>query len=177
MNISRIAAIGLAALTLTACAQSRPPLVPTVPSDPSTATAWLCSSKKSGPARFVINGNELKKHGMPGLPKEERDALEQTFNALYTFQIVTNNQDGLIAVSPVINEYGDHNTSGIVVMIDKNTGQYLEILLSADPKTHHRALKNQNRIERGICAPEIGDPSDHQAETERRSRDRRRAFA
>ena len=161
MNISRIAAIGLAALALAACAQSKP-LIATDPSDPSTATAWLCSSKRSGPARFVINGNELKKHDRAGLSKEERDALEQTSNALYTFQIVRNNQYGLIAVSPVVNEYGDHNTSGIVVMIDKDTGHYLEILLSAEPKTR-RALKNRNHIERGICAPEIADPSDQQA--------------
>lgn len=170
MNISRLAAIGLAALALAACA-SKPPLVPTVPSDPSAATAWLCSSKRSGPVQFVINGNELKKHDRPGLSKEERDALEQTFNALYTFLIVINNQYGLIAVSPMVKENSGHNTSGIVVMIDKDTGKYLETLLSADPKTR-RALKNQNHFERGICAPEIPDPRDQQAATQRSSRGR-----
>ena len=176
MNISGLAAIGLAALVLTACASSKPPLDPIVPSDPSTATAWLCSSKRSGPVQFVINGNELKKHDRPGLSKEERDAFEQTFTAFYTFLIVINNQYGLFAVSPVVKENGGHNTSGIVVMIDKGTGKYLETLLFADPKTP-RALKDQKYIERGTCAPEIPDPGDKQAETRRSSRDRRRAAA
>jgi hypothetical protein len=175
VNISRLAAIGLAALALAACA-SKPPLVPTVPSDPSTATAWLCSSKRSGPVQFVISGNELKKHDRPGLSKEQRDALEQTFNALYTFLIVINNQYGLIAVSPMVKQNSGHNTSGIMVIINKETGKYLEALLSADPKSG-RALKNQNHIERGTCAPEIPDPGDQQAETQRSSRDRRRAAA
>lgn len=176
MNISGLAAIGLAALALTACAPSKPPLDPIVPSDPSTATAWLCSSKRSGPVQFVINGNELKKHDRPGLSKEERDALERTFNTFYTFLIVINNQYGLIGVSPMVKENGGHNTSGIVVIIDKDTGKYLETLLSADPKTP-RALKNQKYIERGTCAPEIPDPGDQQAATQRSSPDRRRAAA
>jgi len=121
--------------------------------DASTAIAWKCTSQTSGPATYVINGNELKKRdddleryeacrrknpvptpeldGKISAAAVPTDPCEPLDLESYTFQIELNNPNILIAVSPAA---GSDNPSTWVakrmIMLDKHTGKYDETLLS-----------------------------------------------
>jgi len=122
--------------------------------DPSTATAWTCTSQTSGHTEYVINGNELKKrddglerryeacrrkHPAPTPGRDDKisadailtDPCERLDLQSDTFQIVSNNRYGLIAVLPEMGEEeGSVLVAGRVIIIDKLTGHYVETLLS-----------------------------------------------
>ena len=122
--------------------------------NPSTATAWTCTSQTSGRAEYVIEGNELKKrdddlqryeacrrnHPAPTPGPDGKvnadsfltDPCEPLDLQNYTFQIVLNNQIGLVAVSPETGIRDDASiwVSGRTIVIDKLTGNYVETLLS-----------------------------------------------
>jgi len=120
--------------------------------DASTATAWKCTSQTSGPATYVIDGNDVKKRdndleryeacqrkhpaSTPGPDGKISAALptdpcEPVDLDSYTFRIELNNPLLLIAVSPAA---GRDNASTWVakrmIIIDKHTGSYDETLLS-----------------------------------------------
>jgi hypothetical protein len=86
--------------------------------DPSIATSLVCQSQKSGLAKYVINGNELKKHS------------NMEYSWPDTFEIVLNNQYGLVAVASEAKKYpGGVFVSGDFVLINKLTGTYVETSL------------------------------------------------
>ena len=123
--------------------------------DPSAATAWECTSQTSGIAKYVVNGNELKKrdddleryeacrrkHPAPTPEPDGKispeailaDPCDPVDIQSYTFQIVLNNQYGLIAVSPEAEKRDNAFIwiAGRMIIIDKLTGKYVETLLSA----------------------------------------------
>ena len=137
--------------------------------DPSNATAWKCTSQTSGSAKYVINGNELKKrdddleryeacrrkHPAPVPGPDDKisgdafltDPCESLDLQSYTFKIVSNNPYGLIAVSPEVGERDDGSISvaGRIIIIDKLTGHYVETLLSTPTQLSPEAKKQQQR--------------------------------
>jgi len=135
--------------------------------DPSTATAWTCTSQMFGRAKYVINGNELKKrddhleryeacrreHPAPTLGPDGKisaealptDPCEPLDLESYTFKIELNNPDALIAVSPAA---GSDNAFTWVakrmIILDKLTGKYDETLLSTPTLPHSPEAKKQS---------------------------------
>jgi len=131
--------------------------------DASTATAWKCTSQTSGPATYVINGNELKKRDddleryeacrqkhpspTPGphdkinaetVPPDPCEALDLES---YTFRIELNNPNILIAVSPAAGSTGVVNR---MIIIDKDTGKYDETLVSTATLPPQEAKKQNH---------------------------------
>ena len=121
--------------------------------DPATETAWICTSRTSGHAEYVINGNELKKRddalerydacrrsppaptaapgGKIGAKALPTDPCEPPDLESYTFKIELNNSAVLIAVSPEAGRDGTLNwVAKRMVILDKLTGHYVETLLS-----------------------------------------------
>jgi len=142
--------------------------------DPSGATAWTCTPQTSGSAKYVINGNELKKrdndldryeacrrkHPAPTSASDGKtsadtfltDPCEPLDLQSYTFRIVSNNRFGLIAVSP---EVGERDDGGILVgarmiIIDKLTGYYVETLLSTPAPPLSPEAKKQKQNDAGV---------------------------
>jgi len=135
--------------------------------DPSTATAWKCTSQSSGPATYVINGNELKKsdddleryeacrgkNPAPTLGPDGKisaaavptDPCEPLDLESYTFHIELNNPNVLIAVSPAAGNRDDAPTGVVdrMIIIDKDTGKYDETLVST-PTLPPQGSKKQN---------------------------------
>lgn len=123
------ASLALGLLTGSAEAKDRPPV-----------TAWVCSSPADiYPAKYVIEGDKLKKHDpMVG------ELLDEEFRT--TYQIVLDNQYGLVAISSAAGKYpGGINVSGHMIVIDKGTGNYLDTLLEAS------ATPPPTEVRRGTC--------------------------
>jgi hypothetical protein len=126
-----VLAVGL--LTGSAGAKDRP-----------AVTAWVCSSPSdSYPAKYVIEGDKLKKHD-PG-----NDMMGDLAEELRTtYQIVLNNEYGLVGISPDAGKYPNGvSVSGHMIVIDKGTGNYLDTLLVASPGTS----SPKNDVQRGAC--------------------------
>ena len=127
--------------------------------DPSTATAWICTSQTSRRAEYDIKGNELKKRddgldryeacrrdhpaptpgpeGKIGAETFPTDPCEPPDLESYTFKIELNNPEILIAVSPAAQ--GDTWIAKRMMVLDKLTGNYTETLLSTPTLQHHIA--------------------------------------
>ena len=142
--------------------------------DPSTATAWSCTSQTSESAKYAINGNELKKrdddleryeacrrkHPAPTPGRDDNtggdafftDPCEPLDLQSYTFRIVSNNQYGIVAVSPEMGEQDDGSmlVAGRMMIIDKLTGHYVETLLSTPTPRLNPELKKQKQNGSGI---------------------------
>jgi len=142
--------------------------------DPSTATAWTCTSQTSGSAKYVVNGNELKKrdddlerryeacrreHPAPTPRRDDKisadavltDPCEPLDLQSDTFRIVSNNRYGLIAVLPEMGEEdGSILVGGRVIIIDKLTGHYVETLLSTPTPPPSPEAKKQKQSDAGI---------------------------
>jgi len=150
--------------------------------DPSAATAWQCTSQTSGVAQYVINGTELKKRdddleryeacrqkhpaptpGPDGKISPEAfltDPCEPLDLGSYKFQIVLNNQYGLIAVSPETGQQDDDSilVSGRMIIINKLTGNYVETSLSPPTLTLSPEAKKQSNA--GISVAGFGGTCD-----------------
>jgi len=150
--------------------------------DPSVATAWQCTSQTSGVAQYVINGTELKKRdddldryeacrrthpaptpGPDGKISPEAfltDPCEPLDLASYKFQIVLNNQYGLIAVSPETGQRDDASilVSGRMIIINKLTGNYVETSLSTPTLPPSPEAKKQSNA--GISVAGFGGTCD-----------------
>ena len=150
--------------------------------DPFAATAWKCNSQSSGTATYVIHGNEIKKRdddleryeacrrkhpaptpGPDGKISAEAfltDPCEPLDLESYTFQIVLNNQYGLIAVSPEAGKRDDASilVAGRMIIIDKPTGKYVETLLSTPTLAPGPKAKKQS--EAGISVAGYGGTCD-----------------
>ena len=142
--------------------------------DPSTATAWTCASQTSGSAKYVIDGDKLKKrddaldryeacrrkHPAPSPGRGGKnsadafltDPCEPLDLQSYTFRIVSNNRYGLIAVSPEMGERDDGSilVTGRMIIIEKLTGHYVETLLSTPTPPLSPEAKKQNQIDASI---------------------------
>lgn len=106
-------------------------------------TAWVCSSPHSiYPAKYVIEGDKLKKHD----PAE--DMMAQSGEEYRTtYQIVLNNEYGLVGIIAEGRKYQNGIAiSGRMIIIDKGTGNYLETLLVVDPQQPAK-----DKVERGTC--------------------------
>jgi len=148
--------------------------------DPSTATAWTCTSQTSGRAEYVIIGNELKQrddnleryeacrrnhpaptpapHGKISAETFSTDPCEPPDRDSYTFTIELNNPDVLIAVSPAA---GRDNTFTWVakrmIILDKLTGHYTETLLSTSTRSRSPEAGNEYG---GTCdVKSLGNPN------------------
>jgi len=152
--------------------------------DPSTATAWTCTSQTSGSVKYVINGNELKKrdddlerryeacrqeHPVPTPRREDKtsadalltDPCEPLDLQGETFRMVSNNRYGLIAVLPEMGEEdGSVLIAGRVIIIDKLTGHYVETLLSTPTPPSSPEAKEQKRSDAGISVAGYGGTCD-----------------
>ena len=152
--------------------------------DPSTATAWTCTSQTSGRAEYVIEGNELKKrdddlqryeacrrnHPAPTPGPDGKvnadsfltDPCEPLDLQNYTFQIVLNNQIGLVAVSPETGIRDDASiwVSGRTIVIDKLTGNYVETLLSTPTLPLSPEAKKRKQSDAGLSVAGYGGTCD-----------------
>jgi len=152
--------------------------------DPSTATAWTCTSQTSGSAKYAIIGNELKKRdddleryeacrrkhpaSTPGPDNKITgdtflsDPCEPVDVQSYTFRIVSNNPYGLIAVSPEMGERDDGSISiaGRMIIIDKLTGHYVETLLSSPTLPLSPEVQKLKRSDAGISIVGYGGTCD-----------------
>jgi len=150
--------------------------------DASTAIAWKCTSQMSGPATYVINGNELKKRdddleryeacrqkhpaptpgpdGKIGPDALLADSCEPLDLESYAFQIVLNNQYGLIAVSPEAKQEDDAPilVAGRMMLINKLTGNYVETSLSTPTLPPSPEAKKQSKA--GIFVAGFGGTCD-----------------
>ena len=143
--------------------------------DPSTATAWICTSQTSERAEYVMNGNELKKRdddldryeacrrnhlaptSGPGTKISAEafpaDPCESPDLESYTFKIELNNSNVIVAVSPTGG--GDTWVAKRMIILDKITGSYTETLLSTPTLSRHIAGNEYG----GTCdAKSLGNP-------------------
>jgi hypothetical protein len=101
--------------------------------DPSTATAWVCSPQKDGrTVKWVISGNKLGKQVQTPIIAR-RNSPDVSFGEDDEFQIVLNNQYGLIAVAAKAEKQKNvpARATGHMIVIEKSAGDYVETVLEA----------------------------------------------